>query len=140
MFKILNFFCENCVDVSLGAGFSKHLAVGAAEPVNVDALARSSARDTLLVSKVVVTLLPSLVDPGWLYRKPDPNFSIPNTVSKRSRIRIKEFNSFYKKMTSFLSSRNMFIPDPGSGFFPSRIRIRNTVATFSRLCLFNVHH
>jgi hypothetical protein len=42
--------CENCVNAALGAGFSKHLAVGAAEPVNVDALARSSARDTLLVS------------------------------------------------------------------------------------------
>jgi hypothetical protein len=43
-------YCENCVNAALGAGFSKHLAVGAAEPVNVDALARSSARDTLLVS------------------------------------------------------------------------------------------
>jgi hypothetical protein len=29
--------------------YSKHLAVGAGEPVNVDALARSSARDTLQV-------------------------------------------------------------------------------------------
>jgi hypothetical protein len=49
---------------------------------------------------------------------PDPNFSIPNPGSERSRIliRIKEFKYFNpKKFVQSSQKSVMFLPDPGSG-------------------------
>jgi hypothetical protein len=62
---------------------------------------------------------------------PDPNFSIPDPVSKIFRIRIKELSIFNPKIVSTLSEiwSGMFVPDPGVKKLPdpgSRIRICNT--------------
>ncbi len=103
----------HCVNAALGAGFSKHLAVGAAEPVNVDALARSSARDTLLVSSTVETLLPSVADPGWLYRIP----FFPSRIQNQPISSPDPHQRFlyFQPNNLFLSSRKYV--HPGFGFF-----------------------
>jgi hypothetical protein len=119
-------FCENCVNAALGAGFSKHLAVGAAEPVNVDALARSSARDTLLVSRRDSST--QCCGSGMFI--PDPGSKVKKILSPEPHQRNFSIFSLGKL---FLNSRKYVHPD-------GRRWIRKTAATFSWLCLFNVHH
>jgi hypothetical protein len=59
------------------------------------------------------------VDPGCLYRIQDPNFSIRDTRSKRSRIRIKEFSILNPKnctsaFIKIIRIRIFYYPGSGS--------------------------